>query len=279
MDPAHDPVVREAFERRCYDNSLSTRDALICAEDVGRRIYPNYELERFIPRYGHLINAGSLQDLFNNQLAGVAFVLFRALFQGRQDWLSLKVFEILLNEMARVFGDGVITQNRIDTLESDLIRRRSTPGKHYYRKSDVILMAELLRKSMKFRESFARRILDRIISDNIPSAHLELDEIRYIGPKIASFTMRDILIIGIRNNFINEDSARRLNRLHLVLPIDVHVFNFLKRRQIVREEKLSEKNHVRIARSLYDASMSYGLTPFYVDAGIWLSEFARSSIG
>lgn len=216
-------------------------------------------------------------------LAGYYFMLGRAYMQGRRDSLSTSFFNNM-KTCLDAFQD--VREMRLEHIRESLPAMDAwwndegyctseiwmhmeqfvaeNPDRRLGKLTDKQMAIDMLCHAARFQDCNVYAGIVRMITEgNMQEAHEELRSIRSIGPKIASFLLRDLALIhlGDMENLQGDDAM-------YLQPIDVHVANFVS----MFDGRCSEKDDVaryivdKMAEgSVYDACL--------INAGAWMYGF------
>ncbi|BDB98545.1 hypothetical protein [Saccharolobus caldissimus] len=132
------------------------------------------------------------------------------------------------------------------------------------------------------KDKISIRDIFQEINDNksLYKPYRRFDLIYGIGPKIASFIVRDIIFMGIKSGMINENEVNQFDSIWTAFPIDTHVFKLTKKLKLHNEEKIpsndeeKEERMMEITYRLIDLKIS---VPFF-NAGAWYIDFENINI-
>lgn len=193
---------------------------------------------------------------------GLSLFLNHSFYQGRKDEVS-ELVEYAANEVLKKYFSGETT-NELDRVDlkavDDELRKKIGKGK-IGKERDIEMIVEIL----KFVKALPERnltiySLDKI-SDGLVKEHFdELQTIRQIGPKIASFYIRDLISIYDLDDSVDYED------LEFLQPIDVWVKRIAFAIGIL--EKRSEPEN-RVKKKIVEKCKEFNVSSIKFNQGAW----------
>jgi hypothetical protein len=222
--------------------------------------YGNIYRERLLSSY-------EAEHLASNFWLALDFFLSRACYQGRRDAISERVYraaiEVLKPELST--SDGVskyqiLKEQNWESVEKGL---RSKIGRGYVGKArDVDMVLGTLRFISSLPDlNLVRYSVEQIKGANLEKHYAELQSrIIQVGPKIASFYLRDIVSLFGLDDEIPFSSA------YCLQPVDTWVKKVACRLKIVDE---GESNSKKIQQEIANLCRAKGVSPILFNQGAW----------
>ncbi|ACP37686.1 hypothetical protein [Saccharolobus islandicus] len=245
--------------------------------------------------YNQLIHSSSkekydtlskLSRLLNNNLLDkdLVFILSKSLYKGRRDITSTIAFSRTLYSTNEYLMNNGKEPNKLKLEDLKELRRLLEKYYNIYKlpnSNDIRHITELYRKLFIEDKISIRDIFQEINNNKSLYKPYRLFDLIYgIGPKIASFIVRDIIFMGIKSGIINENEVNQFDSIWTTFPIDTHVFKLTKRLKLHNEEKIpssdeeKEELMMEITHRLKDLKVS---VPFF-NAGAWYIYFKNINI-
>lgn len=207
--------------------------------------YRKEELEQFSP-----------DELIGNWWSALAFFFYRASFQGRLDTVSFRVYQQIVTFLAPQFSndpDGhqyrLHRNHNWEDIRSDLQKGIGKGKVGKARDIDMVLSAlEFVGKLPEY--NIVAYTVQRVKHGELADHYLELQKngtrdrggIVQVGPKVASFYLRDIVSIFQLGDLVTNDAAFYLH------PVDVWVRKLLTRTGVIdNSEDDSTVRHAIVA--------------------------------
>ncbi len=193
---------------------------------------------------------------------GVSLFLACSFYQGRRDEVSERVAWGAMSVLEGRFKNTdftALTHCDFEALTSDLstVIGRGKVGKA----RDVQMIVGILKFVAQLpEENFTRYSVAEIRKGNVRKLYEDLMGIMQIGPKIASFYLRDLVDI------YDLESALRAVDLGFLQPIDVWVRRVALKTGIIADEKLSETT---IRERIVGACRAHEVSAFRFNQGAW----------
>lgn len=226
------------------------------------------------------LNSYNPKELKSNFWLALDFFLSRAFYQGRRDAMSERVYraaiEVLKPELLTTSGASkyqTLKEQKWETIGKLL---RSKIGKGYVgRGRDV----DMVLKTLDFISllpdlNLVRYSIEQIESGNLEKHYFELQArkskklqareskrgIIQVGPKIASFYLRDVISLYGLDDKIPSSSA------YCLQPVDTWVKKVAYRLKIVDE---GERNSKKIQQAIASLCKAKDVSPILFNQGAW----------
>ena len=203
---------------------------------------------------------------------GIQLFLNHSFFQGRRDEVSEKVEAAAMPVLKRYFENLVAAQIGSTDFAKLGIDLALVIGKGKVGKArDVKMLVSIFQFISKLPEkNLTLYSLDKARQNHLVDHYLELQKMCQIGPKIASFYLRDLVCIYGIECLVKPDE------LKLLQPIDVWVRKVAHRLGIIAVETCPD-DEVRTA--IVQACAQYGVSAFKFNQGAWyLGKYAFSIV-
>ena len=202
--------------------------------------------------------------------SGLRLFLNHSFFQGRRDEISEKVEAAAMPVLSRYFehlDPAKIGSTDFTKLRADL---RAVMGKGKIGKERDI---EMLVSIFQFISALPDRNLAlysvaKIREGKLSGHYRELQGITQVGPKIASFYLRDLVCIYDLDAFVRPED------LNFLQPIDVWVRKVAHRMGITGKEDCPDD---QVRSGIVDACAAYGVSAFRFNPGAWYLGRTRST--
>lgn len=220
--------------------------------------------DRYIQR--HVISVYDKNELLKNWWEGNKFFIRKTFYQGRTDIVSGKVEKAGMAILNRFFGNKSPRELNKYLPHFSEIKEQLTQviGKGKIGKArDVEMLIDILEFiSRNTEKNIVVYSASRIKEGEIKKHYKELQTIRSIGPKIASFYLRDLTCLYELEKFLTEDD------LILLQPIDTWVKKVTYRLGIVEDKELSDwemrKRIVKACQNLDISTIKFNQGAWYI---------------
>lgn len=207
------------------------------------------------------------KELTSNFWLALDFFLSRACYQGRRDEISEKVYKaavaVLEPELSTNDGASKYKILKEQNWKPVEIALRSKIGKGHVGKARDV---DMVLKTLDFISALPDLNLvsysvEQINNGNLEKHYAELQTgIVQVGPKIASFYLRDIVSLGGLDDKILPGSA------YCLQPVDTWVRKLVYRLKIVNE---GERNPKKIQQAIVSLCEAKGVSPILFNQGAW----------
>lgn len=216
--------------------------------------YPTMKVEiiKKIVGYGDRYTEIYLTDVFDKELmikdwwSGLQFFLSRSFYQGRSDIVSSQVEQEAMDSIKEFIkrnnGDptSLINSNNFPSIEN-AISQVIGKGK-IGRGRDIKMVISILQFVSKLDEkNIIKYSISKIKSGNVENHFEELDDIFSIGPKIAAFYLRDLVLMYSLDSFINRKDLVYLQPIDTWVRKVAHkvgIINNIDEEEIIIREKI-----------------------------------------
>lgn len=193
---------------------------------------------------------------------GLSLFLNHSFYQGRRDDVSEKVERAAMPVLDRCFKNqdtSALANCNFDLLSHDLA---AVVGKGKVGKErDVRMVVSIFRFLLELPEkNLTRYSVAEIEQSRLRELYDALRGIIQIGPKIASFYLRDLVDI------YDLESKIRAEDLKYLQPIDVWVRKVVHKTGIVGDDKLPDEN---IREDILSSCQQLGISAFRFNQGAW----------
>jgi hypothetical protein len=216
-----------------------------------------------------LKNKYKKKDLKENWWKGLLFFFAHIFSQGRRDIISGMVMNNAIIVLKKhIFEDDAkasfnnLKNNNWETIEGELSKVIG-PGK-IGKKRDI----EMTIFCLKFIENIPemniiKYSIEKVKKGNLHEHYMELLQLRQIGPKIASFYLRDIIMFYK----LEKDLEKHINGDYTdLLPIDTWIKKNAIKFNIINEEE-TDDNQIR--KNINEVCIKNNISPMYFNAGLW----------
>jgi hypothetical protein len=229
-------------------------------------------LEKFGNRYViEFLGDYNKEKLDSDWLAGYEFFLSRAMYQGRRDEVSTRVLESALPIIRDIFKDcNNFPIGSIETLRMKLrldlegVIGKGKIGK--YRDIEMIVSAiKFIERLKDYDYNMVSYSISKIKDGATSSLYHQLQPsmsdsgITQVGPKIASFFIRDLICLYSLEQYVDRDMQFCLQ------PIDTWVAQICEKSGLVRQGE----SHENIKRSIAKYCMERDIPPIRFNQGAW----------
>jgi hypothetical protein len=195
------------------------------------------------------------------------FIFSYSFYQGRKDEISSE-FE----ERARNAVSQFLENNDIFSTSTARITEKSSLKNHYknlYNKlkengvnkeGDRLMVLSLINFiQSNNQKNIVKFVIEKIKSNAIYEAYKNLDEIYSIGPKVASFILRDIVYIYKLEENLNK------NDYYFLQPIDTWVHKVSRVIGLINKDKFYKDESKDITNRCFE----FGVNPIHYNQGAW----------
>ncbi len=195
------------------------------------------------------------ENLRENPYLALEFFLRHSLYRGRRQELSDKIF----SKVSKVLSDLEDKAKPIKELNNH-IESLEIPS---HDKKHIISLIEYMRK---FPENYnIYNHIKGLIEESIEKAYMELYEIEQVGKKIASFILRDVILVaGLELKIENPESIK------YIFPQDTHVKKVLEGYFPTDTEKFF---YIYLFQYLNKNNKNNTLTVAKIASGMWYAHF------
>ncbi len=225
------------------------------------RFYKNYESELLKGRIK------DKNDYLKSPKRALFFILSYSFYQGRRDEIST-----MFEERAKTTLESFLGNNNVLLYSSPRITDKENLRTKYKGLYDLLkqnkvnkegdrLMVVSLVNFIQFNneKNILHFLIEKIKSKKIAEAYQDLDGIWSIGPKIASFILRDIVYIYKLESYLSDEDY------YFLQPIDTWVHNLSKSIDLVDNNKIYKGE----AKDITDKCFEFGVNPIHYNQGVW----------
>ncbi len=190
------------------------------------------------------------------------FFFSHSFMRGRRDSLSVKYCEFTIETLEDFETSENLKPNTVLNRLENLKSLLKPPKGELKNDMDVKMVLDTLKfiTSDKEKHNIYEYALQKIKNDKTDELYNELNGIYGIGDKIATFYIRDILLL-------NPDIKIKREDIKYAFPIDTWVLTISGKLNI-NEQKVDE-----IKKNFIDNSTNYNLCPYKIAAGLWYLGF------
>ncbi len=192
------------------------------------------------------------ENLRENPYLALEFFLRHSLYRGRPQELSDKIF----SKVSKVLSDLEDKAKPIEELKNHIESLKiPKPDEEH-----IISLTEYMRK---FPENYnIYNHIKGLIEESIEKAYMELDGIEQVGEKIASFILRDVILVaGLELKIENPESIK------YIFPQDTHV------KKVLKNYFPTEKFYIYLFQYLNKNNKNNTLTVAKIASGMWYAHY------
>ncbi len=192
------------------------------------------------------------ENLKENPYLALEFFLRHSFYRGRRQELSDRYFL----EVSKVLFELEDKNKPIEEIKSyvEPIEIPKTDKEH------IISLIEYMEK-FSYNHNIYNHIKE-LIEESIEKAYMELRKIKQVGPKIASFILRDVILVaGLELKIENPESIK------YIFPQDTHV------KKVLKNYFPTEKFYIYLFQYLNKNNKNNTLTVAKIASGMWYAHY------